>query len=95
MDEKLLHYIWQYQLFHKDALMAKDGTLIEVLHPGMYNRNQGPDFLNGRIRVDQTLWVGSIEIHVKSSDWMLHQHDEDPHYKNVILHVVWQNDKTL
>jgi len=75
--------------------MATDGTLIEVLHPGMYNRNQGPDFLNGRIRVNQTLWVGSIEIHVKSSDWMLHQHNEDPHYKNVILHVVWQNDKTL
>ncbi|MEO5906040.1 MAG: DUF2851 family protein, partial [Saprospiraceae bacterium] len=28
-----------------------------------------------------------------SSAWFLHTHDTDTHYSNVILHVVWQEDK--
>jgi hypothetical protein len=29
---------------------------------------------------------------VKSSDWYLHNHENDKNYDNVILHVVWEND---
>ena len=53
---------------------------------------QGPDFLNGRIRLENTTWVGHIEIHVKGSDWSRHEHSADRNYDNVILHVVWDND---
>jgi len=37
-------------------------------------------------------WAGNIEIHIKSSDWYAHQHQNDPTYDNVILHIVWEHD---
>jgi hypothetical protein len=37
-------------------------------------------------------WAGNVEIHLKSSDWYLHSHENDPNYDNVILHVVWDHD---
>lgn len=36
--------------------------------------------------------AGNIEIHIKSSDWFVHNHEVDPNYDNVILHVVWEHD---
>src|SRR5258708_6392187 len=41
------------------------------------------------------MWVGSVELHVKSSDWKNHKHSGDKNYNNVILHVVWQDDDDL
>lgn len=95
ITEKILHYIWQYQLYNKKELKTVEGNSLDVLSPGSWNHNQGPDFLSGRIRLDEMLWVGSIEIHVKSSDWKLHGHDGDVNYKNVVLHVVWEHDQQL
>lgn len=95
MNEKLLHYIWQYQLYNKRELTTTAGKTLEIIYPGIHNQNQGPDFLSGRIKIEQTLWVGSVEMHVKSSDWLHHRHDDDPNYQNVILHVVWQDDRKL
>jgi hypothetical protein len=66
-----------------------------VLNPGNKNDNQGPDFLNGKIIIENTTWIGSIEIHVKTSDWKLHGHSNDNNYNNVILHVVWEHDVEL
>jgi len=68
------------------------GHTLEILDRGVFNTNQGPDFLNGRIRLQNTTWVGHIEIHVKGSDWTRHEHSADRNYDNVILHVVWDND---
>jgi len=31
-------------------------------------------------------------MHLKSSDWFVHQHEKDPNYDAVILHVVWEYD---
>jgi len=95
MNEKLLHYIWQYQLFNKDDLRTTDQIPIKVKSSGTLNHNQGPDFLNGKIEMGDTIWFGNIELHVLSSDWELHGHSKDENYKNVILHVVWEHDKEL
>jgi len=38
------------------------------------------------------LWVGNVEIHLKSSDWYAHHHEVDDAYNTVILHVVWVED---
>jgi hypothetical protein len=92
MNELLLQYIWQHQLFNKQGLTTVQGHTLEILDRGVFNTNQGPDFLNGRVRLQNTTWAGHIEIHVKGSDWNRHEHSIDRNYDNVILHVVWDDD---
>ncbi len=95
MEEQLLHFIWHRQLFVRDDLLTTTGQAVAILHSGTPNHDQGPDFLQCRIRIGDQLWAGHVEIHVRSSAWYLHTHDHDSHYNNVILHVVWQEDQPV
>lgn len=95
MTERLLQYIWQLQYFNGNNLLTEEGETLEVIKPGTLNNNQGPDFTDAKIKIDKTVWAGSIEIHIHSSDWKNHKHSGDKNYKNVILHVVWKNDAEL
>jgi len=92
MNEDFLHYIWKYKLFEKETLIDSSGKKIEIISTGMHNHDAGPDFLNAKIKIDNTLWVGNIEIHINASDWDKHLHQHNAAYNNVILHVVYQND---
>lgn len=92
MNERLLQFIWQFQYFNRADLQSEQGAKLQIIQPGIYNVNQGPDFLEAMIRVDDTLLVGNIELHINSSDWDKHGHHRDANYKNVILHVVWKHD---
>jgi len=94
MNERLLHFIWQFRYFQSNALCTTDGHPLEVVHTGEHNSNQGPDFANARIKIDNTLWVGSVELHLKTTDWNKHGHGGDGHYDKIILHVVWEHDTT-
>jgi Protein of unknown function (DUF2851) len=95
MTERLLQYIWQFQYFNYGDLRTEEGELLQVIHPGTFNTNQGPDFSDAKIKINNTTWAGSIELHIKTSDWKNHKHSSDQNYKNVILHVVWQQDVHL
>ena len=95
MDEYFLHYLWQYQKFAQLPLRTSTGENIAVLKTGFHNHNSGPDFLEAKIKISNIEWVGSVEIHHKSSDWLLHKHQHDQSYENVILHVVWLHDKEI
>lgn len=90
--EELLHHIWQHQLFSSQALQTVDGQAVEIIRPGRLNTNAGPDFTNARIKVANTEWAGNIEIHIYSSDWLRHNHQANPSYSNIILHVVFEDD---
>lgn len=91
--EKLLHYTWKHKLYPLHLLATTDDRQVEVIDPGLYNRSHsGPDFFNAKIKVDGTLWVGNVEMHLKASDWFRHGHDKDAAYDNVILHVVESAD---
>ncbi|MFN5334955.1 MAG: DUF2851 family protein [Bacteroidota bacterium] len=92
MNEHLLHYIWLHRLFNLRGLSTEDNQSILIVHPGQYNKDQGPDFLHARIQIGGIEFSGSIEIHVKTSDWYQHDHTGDPHYKNVVMHVVWEHN---
>lgn len=95
MHESFLHYVWQFQYFNKQDLKSTENELIQIFNPGILNSHAGPDFSNARIGIDSVQWVGTIEIHIYSSDWMVHKHQDDGAYENVVLHVVWENDKPI
>lgn len=85
--EKLLHYVWKHRLYPLQALHTTDGQTLEVIDPGLSNLHAGPDFFNAKVRIGGTLWVGNVEIHLRSSDWKRHGHDTDAAYNSVVLHV--------
>jgi hypothetical protein len=95
MKEEFLHYLWKYKLYNPDKLFDNEGNKIDVLNPGEYNRDSGPDFFNTRLRIAGMEWAGNVEIHVRASDFDNHKHNTDPAYDNVILHVVAENDRTV
>ena len=91
MKEEFLHYVWKNRLF-REPLELVTGEQIEVLDVGQHNMDAGPDFFNAKVKIDGTIWAGNIEIHVHSSDWLIHGHDRDQNYQNIILHAVGIND---
>ncbi|GAB2613150.1 DUF2851 family protein [Emticicia sediminis] len=95
MNEAFLHYLWQFQQFDKSNLQTISGEKIYVLKTGILNTDAGPDFTNARLQINEIEWVGNVEIHIKSSDWQLHKHQNNEAYNNVILHVVWENDHAI
>ena len=88
MTEAFLHYIWKHQLFNKKNLTTTNGDTLDIILPGAYNSDAGPDFSNARIKINNTIWAGNIEVHTDSAFWSTHKHDTDKAYDNVILHVV-------
>lgn len=95
MKEEFLHFLWQYKLFNSTNLISVKREIVEVIDSGSYNTNSGPDFLNAKLKIDEQLWVGNVEIHIKSSDWYAHHHEKDVNYDAVILHVVWEHDSDV
>jgi len=95
MKEEFLHYLWKNKLLNSSLLKTTDNHFLKILDFGFHNHNAGPDFLNSKIEIEEQVWFGNIEIHVKSSDWYLHQHETDVNYDTVILHVVWDYDADI
>jgi len=95
MKEEFLHFIWKYGLYNKQGLKTATGEPVEVIHPGEYNRDAGPDFFNARIKYKGIEWAGNVEIHTKASHFDLHGHNRDHAFDNVILHVVAENDRKV
>lgn len=92
IEESFLSFLWQHAYFDTTHLKTTRLDTILIRHPGYRNMHAGPDFLDCRIRIGTIDWAGSVEIHVKSSDWMVHGHSGNPDYNKVVLHVVWRHD---
>lgn len=95
MQERLLHFIWQNKLFNTKDLKTLNGSELQILDFGKYNTDGGPDFWNAKIKIDDIILIGNIELHIYASDWKLHKHEQDKKYNNVILHVVFFNDEPV
>src|SRR5215216_3665083 len=78
ITEKLLQFIWQFQYFNTSELCTTEGEALEVVMPGSLNRNQGPDFLNAQVKINGTIFAGSVELHLKTTQWIGHGHHQDP-----------------
>ena len=92
LPEDFLHYVWRYKKFDFQGLTTTVGENIEIFQFGTYNTDGGADFNNARIQIGETIWAGNVEIHIKASDWLKHEHSKNPAYNNVILHVVFEAD---
>jgi len=95
MKEDFLYYLWRMKRFDFKNLKTTSGEEITIQNGGELNNDSGPDFLNARIKIGDTLWAGNVEMHLKSSDWIVHQHQKDEVYNNVILHLVLDEDQSI
>ena len=95
MPEIVLHYIWEHCLWAGYEQRTTEGKTVDILSVGEHNRDAGPDYSHARIKIDGREWIGNIEIHVCSSDWIKHHHHLDKAYDSVILHVVRTADKPI
>lgn len=92
MTEKLLQYLWNYKVFKYFDFKDIEGNPVEIIQFGKWNKDAGPDFLDSKIKINGLVLAGNIELHIRSSDWIFHNHSQDPNYQNIILHVVFQHD---
>ncbi len=92
MKEDFPIFLWRYQVFLKNNLSTTQFNSLRIIHHGSLNTDAGPDFNHAKLIIDNMLWIGDVEIHVRSSHWRLHKHQHDPAYNKVILHVVWEHD---
>jgi len=96
VNENYLQYLWRKKRLPLHLIKTIQNEQVEFLHVGQYNEfESGPDFSMAKIRIGDLIWVGAIEIHVKSSDWYRHKHHLDTAYNNVILHVVYIHDRKV
>jgi hypothetical protein len=95
MDEKLLQYIWKHKLFATNDLKTVSGDALFIKNFGNVNSDSGPDYVDVQIKMNNALWAGCVELHLKSSDWEKHNHQKDNAYSNVILHAVYEHDKDI
>lgn len=95
MNEKLLQYLWNFKIFNSFDFKDMEGNELEILDFGKWNFDSGPDFLFGKIKFKNLILAGNIELHVKSSDYIFHQHSGNPEFENLILHVVFNHDMEI
>ena len=92
MNEKLLQYLWNFKIFKNFEFKDMLGNDLEMINFGKWNFDSGPDFLFGKIKTNGVVLAGNIELHVKSSDYIFHQHSGNPEFENLILHAVFIHD---
>ena len=87
-SEAFLQWIWENLLFDFTDLKTTCGKSLNIIRQGVLNTTDGPDFTHAAIEVDNLIWHGDIEMHVTSNGWNAHDHQNDPNFNTVILHVV-------
>ncbi|HWP82449.1 MAG TPA: DUF2851 family protein [Bacteroidota bacterium] len=92
IHERFLRHIWSKQYIKGASLLTIDNIPLKVLKAGILNPDGGPDFTDAEIIIGGTRYRGDVEIHRTPLEWLQHQHQHDPRYNKVILHVVLEGD---
>lgn len=95
MKEDFLHFVWLYRCFEHQDLRTSKGERLHILDVGKANTNAGSDFQQVKVQIDDFLWQGDAEIHIRASDWKKHQHQQNARYNQVVLHIVWEEDEPI
>ena len=88
-----LQKIWANQAFYPWHLKTDSGKDLIINNRGVWNNQNGPDFLEAEVIIDGIILHGAIEIHSKASDWYAHNHQLDPRFNQTVLHVVFENNR--
>lgn len=95
-SERLLQAIWQHQRLQRDTLKTLDGKIVRIFHPGFVSVEGGPDFQGAIIQIgDEPPRSGDVEIDLRASGWRAHGHDKNKSFQNVLIHVVWDETKSI
>lgn len=90
LTERHLQAIWFEQKYFK-PLQTSSGQAIEVVSPGIWNAEPGPDFKKAHLKIDGKDTYGDVEIHFSDENWVQHHHHLDERYNQVILHIaLWK-----
>ena len=90
--QKQLHALFFDGTYSTKSL---SGKIIHIIHAGRINPYSGPDFLDMAMLIQGELLIGKGEFHRYASDWFAHKHHLDPHYNDVLLHIVCEQDVTV
>lgn len=93
--ERLMQFVWEHRLGLRADMRTCDGRRLRVIDQGRLNSDSGPDFFNASVQIDDQMWAGNVELHVRASDWLRHGHQNDRAYDSVILHVVLVDDTQI
>lgn len=92
LSESVFQFVWNFRLFRQHDLNTVSKRPLRIERIGLQNHNEGPDFLNAIVEIDDLRLVGHIEIDRFSSDWNKHRHHLNEKYNSVVLHVVYEYD---
>jgi hypothetical protein len=92
--EEIVRCVWFGGHFRREGLCTDDGRRIEILSPGWWNVEAGPDFRRAEFLIEgEGRLTGDVEIHTVASAWYAHGHHLQADYNDVALHVVMWNDR--
>lgn len=95
VTERHLQAIWFEQKYFKN-LKTIEGNIIEVISPGIWNSEAGPDFKKAHLRIGGKEIKGDVEIHLSEAGWEQHNHQTDSRYNDVVFHLsLWGSNKIL
>ena len=91
------------------SLPLTSGEKCQLIYAGRPGGSYGPDirdvilsFTTHHPETDHTAanpgaeyTIGDVEIHIRATDWVAHQHHTDRRYNNVVLHIVLMCDNSL
>lgn len=91
VPEYWLYWTYLNPALLKTPLRTTDGRPVKVHHPGYRNQDNGPDFFGAIIEIDGLYCRGDVEFHCTAGEWFRHGHHQDERYRNVILHILWED----
>ncbi len=91
LTERHLQCIWSDERLRPTDLTNDLGEAVEVIDPGRWNLEAGPDFIDATLLVgpERRRLVGDVEIHIHPRAWHQHGHADDPNYARVVAHVTY------
>ncbi|MDF7826673.1 DUF2851 family protein, partial [Pontiellaceae bacterium B12227] len=90
-QERHIQCLWADPRNRPAELKTSEGESVLIEHPGDWNLEPGPDFLNAALLIgkEQRRITGDLEIHIHPAAWKQHGHADDPNFSNTRFHVVY------